>query len=138
MGCRAERLIPFVSQLSWLELTCRIRQAQALLGPGDVSPEEVAQGTGFAEAVHAGRRFRQIVGHRTCHMAAHAALPATAQSADAAPGVAGALPFQRRSPFGGVWNRGEAVLLILGMERLVLGQKANLRGGICDYSFKER
>jgi hypothetical protein len=50
-------------------------------------------------------------------MAAHAtataaALPATWQSADAAPGVAGALPFQRRSPFGGVWNHGEAVLLI--------------------------
>jgi AraC-like DNA-binding protein len=44
------------------QLECRIRQAQALLSPGDVSREEVAQVSGFAEAVHVGRRFRQIVG----------------------------------------------------------------------------
>jgi transcriptional regulator GlxA family with amidase domain len=43
------------------QLECRIRQAQALLSSGDASREEVAQVTGFAEAVHVGRRFRQIV-----------------------------------------------------------------------------
>jgi AraC-like DNA-binding protein len=44
------------------QLDARIRRAQELLCDTDASLEQVAQATGFADAVHFGRTFRKFVG----------------------------------------------------------------------------
>ncbi|MDX2289920.1 MAG: AraC family transcriptional regulator [Hyphomicrobiaceae bacterium] len=44
------------------QLDARIRRAQALLLDTDASLHEVAQATGFADAVHFGRTFRKLTG----------------------------------------------------------------------------
>lgn len=44
------------------QLDARIRRAQALLVDTQASLEEVAERTGFADAVHFGRTFRRLVG----------------------------------------------------------------------------
>jgi transcriptional regulator GlxA family with amidase domain len=44
------------------QLDARIRQAQALLLDTDASLEDVAEATGFADAVHFGRTFRKLAG----------------------------------------------------------------------------
>lgn len=44
------------------QLDARVKRAQQLLSATDVSLEEIAQATGFADAVHFGRTFRKIAG----------------------------------------------------------------------------
>lgn len=44
------------------QLDARIRRAQALLLDSDASLEQVAEATGFADAVHFGKAFRKLVG----------------------------------------------------------------------------
>jgi transcriptional regulator GlxA family with amidase domain len=44
------------------QLDARIRRAQALLIDTRVTLDEVAEVTGFADAVHFGRTFRQLTG----------------------------------------------------------------------------
>jgi transcriptional regulator GlxA family with amidase domain len=44
------------------QLDARIRRAQARLVDTDASLEQVAEATGFADAVHLGRTFRKLVG----------------------------------------------------------------------------
>ena len=44
------------------QLDARIRRAQALLIDTNASLDDVAEATGFADAVHFGRTFRKLTG----------------------------------------------------------------------------
>lgn len=58
---RAFKTSTGMSPYQW-QLDARIRQAQAQLLDTDASLEQVADATGFADAVHFGRTFRKITG----------------------------------------------------------------------------
>jgi AraC-like DNA-binding protein len=58
---RAFKASTGVAPYRW-QLNARIQRAQAQLIDTDASLDEVAEANGFADAVHFGRRFRQLVG----------------------------------------------------------------------------
>jgi AraC family transcriptional regulator len=58
---RAFKASTGVAPYRW-QLNARIRRAQAQLINTDASLDQVAEANGFADAVHFGRRFRQLIG----------------------------------------------------------------------------
>ena len=58
---RAFKISTGLAPYQW-QLAARIRRAQAMLVNSDSSLAEVAQATGFADTVHFGRTFRNLVG----------------------------------------------------------------------------
>jgi transcriptional regulator GlxA family with amidase domain len=58
---RAFKVATGMAPYRW-QLDARIRRAQALLIDSRASLEDVAEATGFADAVHFGRTFRKLTG----------------------------------------------------------------------------
>lgn len=58
---RAFKVSTGMAPYHW-QLASRVRRAQALLVNSDASLEQVAEATGFADAVHFGRTFRKLIG----------------------------------------------------------------------------
>lgn len=59
--CRAFKISTGIAPYQW-QIDARIRRAQAMLANSDDALSEIAQATGFADAVHFGRTFRKHVG----------------------------------------------------------------------------